>query len=350
MKKKLLITGSGGLIGSAMVEYFCTQFDEVHGIDNNMREEFFGPNGDTTSTQKRLKETYKNFIPHLIDIRDKEIESLFKEHHFSAIVHCAAQPSHDLAAKIPILDFSVNANGTLNLLESMRQHCSDATFVYLSTNKVYGDQPNLLPLIELKTRYEYKNLIDQSGVKESMSIDQCVHSLFGVSKIAADLLVQEYGRNFGLNTSCLRGGCLTGPQHKGVELHGFLSYLVKANTQKIPYTIFGYKGKQVRDNIHSLDVAKLVEQIFIKPNKGEVFNVGGGKSNSCSMIEAMHMIEELSGIKMDSSYSEQARVGDHICYYSDLNKIKKHYPSWDISVPLDKIFEEIYLQSIKKLV
>lgn len=345
MKKKLLVTGSGGLIGSAMVEYFCSHFDEVHGIDNNMREQFFGPNGDTTSTQSRLKSSFTNFYAHSLDIRDKEVEDLFKEHKFSGIVHCAAQPSHDLAAKIPSLDFSVNANGTLNLLESMRNNCPEATFVYLSTNKVYGDQPNLLPLEELETRWEYKDVIDQSGIKETMSIDQCIHSLFGVSKIAADLLVQEYGRNFGLNTSCLRGGCLTGPSHKGVELHGFLSYLVKANVQKIPYTIFGYKGKQVRDNIHSLDVAKLVEQIFEKPNKGEVFNVGGGKSNACSMIEAIGKIEALSGIKMNSTYSDVARMGDHICYYSDLSKIMQFYPDWNITVPLDQIFEEIYHQT-----
>jgi CDP-paratose 2-epimerase len=341
--KRILVTGSSGLIGSEMVDYFSQYYDEVHGFDNNMRKEFFGAGGDTLDNLNRLQKKVKNFIHHSQDIRDKDgVFSKFKELKFDAIIHCASQPSHDLAASIPFKDFEVNANATLNLLEATRQFTPDSVFVFTSTNKVYGDAPNHLELQELETRYDFAQPEFQNGIPETLSIDHCVHSLFGVSKVAADLLVQEYGKNFGLKTTSIRGGCLTGPNHAGVELHGFLSYLIKACLNDIPYTIFGYKGKQVRDNIHSLDVAKCVHEIIKKPTCGEAFNIGGGKENACSMMEAIAMIEKISGKQMNTSYSEQNRTGDHICYYSDLSKLKKFYPDWKITKSLEDIFQEIY--------
>lgn len=345
MTKIILITGSNGLIGSQLVSKFASDYDEVLGVDNNSRMDFFGAEGDTRPVLKYLQRKHPNYSNLELDIRDFEaVTEIFKNYPIASVVHCAAQPSHDLAAKIPHTDFQVNALGTLNLLEALRQHRPEAPFVFLSTNKVYGDLPNHLPLVELETRYEYARDEDQNGISETMSIDQCLHSLFGVSKASADLLVQEYGKNFGLNTACLRGGCLTGPNHRGTQLHGFLSYLFRANLTQTPYTIFGYKGKQVRDNIHSEDVASAIAEIIQDPCRGEVFNIGGGKQNSCSMIEAMGQIEQLSGIKFHSSYSEKARTGDHICYYTDNTKLQRRYPRWKLKHTLDSILSEIYHQ------
>jgi CDP-paratose 2-epimerase len=339
----LLITGSSGLIGSEMVSYFAPQFERVVGIDNNLRQEFFGPEGNTLPVLKKLRKEIPNFEALELDIRDRQgINEVFKSRKFDAIIHCAAQPSHDLAASIPVTDFEVNALGTLNLLEGLRLHNPEAAFVFLSTNKVYGDRPNQIELLETETRYEYAHARDAHGISEEMSIDQCIHSLFGVSKAAADLMVQEYGRNFGLKTVCLRGGCLTGPNHRGTMLHGFLSYLVRANITHQPYTVFGYKGKQVRDNIHSLDVARCVEEILKKPNPGEVFNLGGGRDNSCSVLEAMAAIENITGIRFEKTYRDEPRTGDHICYYTDLRKLKRFYPKWKITRSLDQIIAEIY--------
>jgi CDP-paratose 2-epimerase len=342
MKKTLLVTGAAGLIGSEIVEFLAPEYELVLGLDNNMRANFFGPQGDTLPRLKKLKSAIANFRHVDMDIRDRDgCLKLFQENRFSAVVHCAAQPSHDLAARIPFADFDTNAGGTLNLLEAARQSCPETVFVYMSTNKVYGDNPNRLALVEQETRYEYATEDMRRGIAEDMSVDNCLHSLFGVSKTAADLLVQEYGRNFGLRTICLRGGCLTGPNHAGVELHGFLNYLVRANVNKIPYTIFGYKGKQVRDNIHSHDVAACIAAIIKKPRIAEVYNLGGGRDNSCSVLEAISRIEELSGIKMQFQLSENARVGDHICYYSNLEKLQNHYPEWKITKSLEDIFREI---------
>ncbi len=339
----LLITGSSGLIGSEMVSYFAPQFERIIGIDNNMRQEFFGAEGNTLPVLEKLRQDIPNFKALNLDIRDRDaVNEVFQSNRLGGVIHCAAQPSHDLAASIPITDFEVNALGTLNLLEGLRVHNPQAVFVFLSTNKVYGDRPNQCQLTETETRYEYANPEDIHGISETMSLDQCVHSLFGVSKVSADLMVQEYGRNFGLNTVCLRGGCLTGPNHRGTMLHGFLSYLVRANIMRQPYTIFGYKGKQVRDNIHSLDVARCVEAILNKPHPGEVFNLGGGRDNSCSIIEAMTAIENITGIPFDKSYRDKPRTGDHICYYTDLRKLKRFYPKWDITCSLDQILQEIY--------
>jgi len=350
MTKIILITGSNGLIGSQLVSKFSNRFDLVLGLDNNSRLEFFGKEGDTQPVLEELTRKHQNYQNIDLDIRDFDgVSRVFQEHTISAVVHCAAQPSHDLAAKIPHRDFEVNALGTLNLLESLRKFRPDSPFVFLSTNKVYGDLPNHLPLKELETRFDYARKEDQFGISESMSIDQCLHSLFGVSKASADLLVQEYGKNFGLKTCCLRGGCLTGPNHRGTQLHGFLSYLVRANLTRTPYTIFGYKGKQVRDNIHSEDVASCIENIIEDPCYGEVFNIGGGRENSCSMLEAMDQIQEMSGIEFQATYSDQARTGDHICYYTDNRKLQSRYPQWKLTHSLDSIFTEIYQQWTSEL-
>ena len=340
---KLLVTGSSGLIGSEVVDYFCQQGWEVHGIDNNMRANFFGIGGDTRWNQQRLLDTHRNFQHHELDIRHRDgvldcIKSLQPE----IIVHTAAQPSHDLAASRPFDDFDVNAVGTLNLLEAVRRHSPDTVFVHMSTNKVYGDRPNLIPLKELDTRWDYDSLFYQDGISEEFAIDQSKHSLFGASKVAADVMVQEYGRYFGLKTCCLRGGCLTGPNHSGVELHGFLSYLIKCNLEGKLYRIYGYQGKQVRDNIHSLDVARFIHAFWQNPRCGEVYNLGGGRNNSCSILEAFDRIASLSGNKMNYEYVDKNREGDHICYISNLSKIKSHYPEWDITKSLDNIFTEIY--------
>lgn len=342
--KKILVTGSSGLIGSEVCNYFSEQGWSVHGIDNNQRAVFFGPKGDTRWNQRRLEETLNNFIHHEIDIRDRQgIRTLIDELRPNAIVHGAAQPSHDRAASIPFDDFDTNAVGTLNLLEAVHLVCPDSPFVHMSTNKVYGDLPNLIPLKELDTRWEFDDPKYYDGIPENFSIDQSKHSLFGASKLAADIMVQEYGRYFDMPTCCLRGSCLTGPNHSGVELHGFLSYLIKCNVEGRLYKVFGYKGKQVRDNIHSLDVARFIHAFIERPRRGEVYNIGGGRNNSISILEAFERISDLSGNEMKYEYVDQNREGDHICYISDLSKMRNHYPSWDISKSLDDIFQEIHL-------
>ena len=342
--RKMLVTGSSGLIGSEVCRHFADGSWQIHGVDNNSRAVFFGPKGDTRWNQRRLEEELDQFHHHELDVRDRAgIMRLIEELKPAVIVHAAAQPSHDLAAKIPFDDFDTNAGGTLNLLEATRRHARDAVFVYMSTNKVYGDAPNLLPLIEQATRWEYGSESDYSGIRETFTIDQSKHSLFGASKVAGDVMVQEYGRYFGIASCCLRGGCLTGPNHAGVELHGFLSYLVRCNLEGVKYTIFGYKGKQVRDNIHSLDVARFIDAFIRAPRYGEVYNLGGGRQNSCSILEAFELIGGISGKPMVYEYSDQAREGDHICYISDLAKMKQHYPEWDITRDLNAIFEEIHI-------
>jgi CDP-paratose 2-epimerase len=341
---RILVTGSNGLIGSEIVAYFAADGHEVHGIDNNMRADFFGPEGDTRWNQARLLELYPNFRHHEIDIRDRAtILKYLEELRPDLIVHAAAQPSHDLAAKRPFDDFDVNAVGTLNLLEATRRYAPEAVFVFMSTNKVYGDGPNRIPLRELPTRWDYADPAFADGIPEDFPIDHCMHSVFGASKVAADIMVQEYGRYFGIKTCCLRGGCLTGPNHSGVELHGFLSYLVKVNLEGGVYRIYGYKGKQVRDNIHSLDVARFIAAFAANPRCGEVYNLGGGRANSCSILEAFDIVEQMTGKKMNYEYVDEPRKGDHICYISNLTKMRTHYPEWDISVSLEKIVEEIIL-------
>lgn len=347
--KKILITGSNGLIGYELSKFFSKKKNFVIGIDNNFRKKFFGNSGDTSAIKKKLIKNFKNYIHFNVDIRNKKkIEKIFKYYRPDAIIHCAAQPSHDYASKIPFDNFEINANATLNLLEFTKKYCLKSPFIFLSTNKVYGDLPNKSRIIEKKTRYEFLNKTDQKGINEKFSIDQSLHSLFGVSKVASDLMVQEYAKYYGMYTCCLRGGCLTGPDQSGVELHGFLNYLIKCNVNKKTYKIFGYKGKQVRDNIHSYDVAKFIDHFLTKPRKGEVYNLGGGKSNSISIIEAINKIEKLSGIKMKTIYYKKNRIGDHVCYYSDLTKMKKHYPKWKITKNLDIIFKEIYQNWVGK--
>src|SRR2546421_6513454 len=339
---KVLVTGSSGLIGSEAVEHFDRQGHEVVGVDNNMRRVFFAPAGDTLWNLERLKRLTKRFTHAALDIRDRtSIEELLRIHRFDLIVHCAAQPSHDKAREIPLLDFEVNALGTVNLLEATRQHSPEAVFVFLSTNKVYGDAPNEIPLKELEKRYDYARAEDFAGVAETCRIDQSLHSLFGASKAAADLVAQEYGRYFNMKVGIFRGGCLTGPSHSGVELHGFLSYLVKVTLSGGRYSVFGYKGKQVRDNIHSHDVVRAIEEFAANPRPGEVYNLGGGRKNSVSMLEAIAKIAELTGKKLNWTYVDEARKGDHICYISDLRKFQSHYPKWSITRDLDTIFREI---------
>jgi CDP-paratose 2-epimerase len=338
----LLVTGSSGLIGSEVAQHFDALGAKIHGVDNNQRSVFFGPQGDTRWNQERLVRTLASFTHHELDIRDRAgVLQLVAAITPDAIVHTAAQPSHDRAAAIPFDDFDTNAVGTLNLLEAARRHCPAAAFVHMSTNKVYGDAPNEVPLVELATRWDYGDERYHAGIPETFRIDQSKHSLFGASKVAADVMVQEYGRYFGMATCCLRGGCLTGPAHSGVELHGFLSYLVRCNLEGRPYKVFGYKGKQVRDNIHAHDVARFIEEFIAAPRSGEVYNLGGGRSNSCSIIEAFDRVEQLSGRKMDWAYVDANREGDHICYISDLTKISQHYPGWRLTKSLDDIFTEI---------
>lgn len=341
--KSILITGSSGLIGSEVVTQFCESQLEVHGVDNNMRASFFGEQGDTRWNQNRLESKYSNFHHHEIDIRNRNdvIEAIGKIKP-DAIIHTAAQPSHDLAASRPFDDFDVNAVGTLNLLEASRQTNPDVPFVHMSTNKVYGDAPNELNLIEQETRWEYADEEYYNGIKENFRIDQSKHSLFGASKVAADIVVQEYGRYFSIPTCCLRGGCLTGPNHSGVELHGFLSYLVKCNLEGRKYNIYGYQGKQVRDNIHSYDVVAFISEFLKAPRIAEVYNIGGGRNNSISILEAFKLIESISGKPQVFEYVDKNREGDHICYISDLTKMKAHYPNWDITKSLQDIFLEIY--------
>jgi CDP-paratose 2-epimerase len=338
----VLITGSSGLIGSEVTQFFHNHGFAVHGVDNNQRAVFFGPQGDTRWSRERLVEGLSNFLHHELDIRNRQgISDLVRELRPVCIIHTAAQPSHDLAAKIPFDDFDTNAVGTLNLLEAARQFCTDSPFIHMSTNKVYGDLPNSIRLKEIETRWDYADCEYANGIPETFSIDQSKHSLFGASKLAADIMVQEYGRYFKMPTCCLRGGCLTGPDHAGVELHGFLSYLVKCNLEEQEYKIFGYKGKQVRDNIHSEDVARFIYAFFREPRCGEVYNIGGGKDNSCSILEAFSLVEKYSGKRQIYAYIDQNRSGDHICYYSDLRKIKAHYPQWDITKSLPQTIDEI---------
>ena len=340
--KIILVTGSSGLIGSEVATFFHRRGFAVHGIDNNQRAVFFGPQGDTRLTQRRLEASLHGFHHHEQDIRDRRgILDLIRELKPSGIVHAAGQPSHDLAAQVPFDDFDTNAVGTLNLLEAARQACPEAPFVHLSSNKVYGDLPNRIPLREEETRWEYADQAYTNGIPESYSIDQSTHSLMGASKLASDIMVQEYGRYFGMPTCSLRAGCLTGPNHAGVQLHGFLSYLVKCNLEGREYTVFGYKGKQVRDNIHAEDVARFIHAFYESPRSGEVYNLGGGKANSCSILEAFSMVEEASGRKQAWHYDERHRIGDHICYYSDLAKIRSHYPQWQITRPLRQTIAEI---------
>ena len=342
MTEKLLVTGSSGLIGSEVVDFFCRLGWEVHGIDNNLRADFFGPAGDTRGNQKRLEALHQNFRHHEFDIRNRaEVLACVAALKPHLLVHTAAQPSHDLAASRPFDDFEVNASATLNLLEATRRSAPEAVFVHLSTNKVYGDRPNTIRFKDLATRWDYDDPAYRNGIAEDFPIDQSKHSLFGASKAAADLMVQEYGRYFGMKTCCLRGGCLTGPNHSGVELHGFLNYLVKCNLEGRLYKIYGYQGKQVRDNIHSLDVARFIHAFWEKPKCGEVYNIGGGRANSVSILEAFDRVTALSGRKMKFDYVDQNRAGDHSCYISDLSKMRRHYPSWDITKSLDVIFSEI---------
>ena len=341
--KKLLVTGSSGLIGSEVCTYFSKKGWEIHGIDNNQRAIFFGESGDTRWSQHRLEKELPNFTHHEVDIRNRDlILSTVASIKPDAIVHAAAQPSHDKAALIPFDDFDTNAVGTFNLLEATKRYSTQIPFVHMSTNKVYGDRPNGISLKELATRWDYDDVNFVNGISENFSIDQSKHSLFGASKLAADMVVQEYGRYFNMPTVCLRGGCLTGPNHSGVELHGFLSYLIKCNLEQKEYEIHGYKGKQVRDNIHASDVASFIFAFIDNPSAGAVYNIGGGKENTCSILEAFSLIESISQIPMKHSYSDINRIGDHICYYSDLRKMKADYPQWEITKNLQTTFWEIY--------
>jgi CDP-paratose 2-epimerase len=342
-----LVTGSSGLIGGESVEFFASKFDLIIGIDNNMRSYFFGDESSTNWNKSRLEEKYANYKHYHIDIRDYDLLSkVFSEYgkDIKLVVHTAAQPSHDWAAKEPITDFSVNATGTVNLLELTRLHSPESVFIFTSTNKVYGDNPNFLPLIEMEKRWE----IDENhpyfkdGIDENMSIDQTKHSVFGASKVAADIMVQEYGRYFSMKTGTFRGGCLTGPNHSGAQLHGFLAYLMKCAITGNHYTIFGYKGKQVRDNIHSYDLVNMFWHFYQNPRPGEVYNAGGGRFSNCSMLEAIDLCEEISGNKMNYSYSDTNRIGDHIWYISNLNKFKEHYPEWNWKFDLKNTLIEMH--------
>jgi CDP-paratose 2-epimerase len=349
-EKILLVTGSSGLIGSEVVEHFSSSGWDVHGLDNNMRADFFGPQGDTRWNLQRLKASCPGFHHHEFDIRNRGgLLALLNEIRPKAIVHAAAQPSHDLAANRPFDDFDVNAVGTLNMLEAARKTCPESPFVHLSTNKVYGDRPNVIRLKELPTRWEYDDPNYADGISEDFSIDQSKHSIFGASKVAGDVMTQEYGRYFGMPTCSLRGGCLTGPNHCGVELHGFLSYLIKCNIEGRTYRIFGYKGKQVRDNIHSHDVVEFMRRFIDAPRIGEVYNLGGGRKNSISILEAFSLIESISGKPMKYEYVDKNREGDHICYISNLKKMKSHYPGWDIAKDLTTIFAEIHESWMKRI-
>lgn len=340
--KKIVVTGSSGLVGSEVCLYFESKGYEIHGIDNNQRAVFFGPQGDTRWNENRLRNILKNFHHHELDIRDRKgILDKIKKIKPNIIVHTAAQPSHDRAASIPFDDFDTNAVGTLNMLEASRQFSPDAPFIHMSTNKVYGDLPNSIPLVELETRWDFADSNFKKGIPETFSIDQSKHSLFGASKVASDVMVQEYGRYFNMPTCVLRGGCLTGPNHTGVELHGFLSYLVKCNLEGKKYSVFGYKGKQVRDNIHSYDIVRFMEEFVNTPRKGEVYNLGGGKENTCSILEAFSIVEKFSGTKQVYEYLEKNRDGDHICYYSDLSKMKTHYSGWGITISLEDTIRQI---------
>lgn len=344
--KIALITGASGLIGSESVNFFKDKFDKIIGIDNNMRSYFFGQNASTEGTRNKIIDSVPNYEHYDIDIRTYEsLEIVFKKYgeQIKLIIHTAAQPSHDWAAKEPFTDFGVNAMGTLNMLELTRQNCPQATFIFTSTNKVYGDRPNTLPLIETEKRWEIdtNHVYYEKGIDEDMSIDNSKHSIFGASKVAADIMVQEYGKYFGMNTGIFRGGCLTGPNHAGTQLHGFLSYLVKCAMEDTEYTIFGYKGKQIRDNIHSYDLVNMFYHYHKMPRQGEVYNAGGGRHSNCSILEAIDIIEELSGKRLKYSISEDNRIGDHIWWISDVSKFKTHYPEWDYKYDIKDIISQI---------
>lgn len=340
--RRVLVTGSLGLIGSEASLYFGSLGFRVHGVDNYQRRRFFGPEGDSAGNRERIDRAVPGYVHHDMDIRNRDgMLTLVKEIRPVCILHCAAQPSHEFAARIPLDDFDINAVGTMNLLEATRRYSADAPFIFMSTNKVYGDAPNSIPLVELDRRWAYSDISYHNGIPESFPIDQSRHSIFGASKVAADIMVQEYGRYFGMPTVALRAGCLTGPNHSGVELHGFLSYLIRCNLEGRQYRIYGYGGKQVRDNIHSLDVAAFMFQFFQNPRCGEVYNLGGGKENSCSIIEMFDLVQTLTGKAQVHTYVDENRIGDHICYYSDLRKIKSHYPHWTITCSLPQIVREI---------
>ncbi|MFI5461189.1 MAG: NAD-dependent epimerase/dehydratase family protein [Isosphaerales bacterium] len=346
---KVLVTGSSGLIGSEAVRYFDRRATHVYGIDNNMRADFFGPAGDTTWNLRQLEGSCKRFEHRALDIRDRgAVLEVLREIQPDLLIHCAAQPSHDLASTRPFDDFDVNAVGTLNLLEATRRHAPEAVFILMSTNKVYGDVPNELPLVELPTRYDYADPADREGIGETCRVDRCLHSLFGVSKLAGDVMAQEYGRYFGMKTGIFRGGCLTGPFHSAVQLHGFLAYLVRVAVSGEPYTIIGHKGKQVRDQIHSEDVIRAFEAFYHDPRPGEVYNLGGGRDNAASILELLDRLEQLTGQRIPRQYEERPRVGDHIVYISDLAKLRAHYPGWEITRNLETIVDDV-LQAVRKL-
>jgi len=341
-----IVTGSAGLIGSEAVRFFADKGMDVVGMDNDLRASFFGPEASTAWTRQHLSREVKNYTHLELDIRDRQgVNSVFSRYgrEIALIIHTAAQPSHDWAAKDPVVDFDVNATGTLNLLEAARLLAPVAVFIFTSTNKVYGDRPNHLPLIELDSRWEISPEHPyQNGIPEDMSIDGCLHSVFGASKVAADILVQEYGRYFGMRTACFRGGCLTGPNHSGTELHGFLSYLVKCAVTGRPYTVFGYKGKQVRDNIHSADLIRAFDAFFQSPHPGQVFNIGGGRFSNCSMLEAIEICERLTRRRLNWSYVDENRKGDHIWWISDLTRFQSLYPEWKLRHSIDEIIAEIF--------
>lgn len=348
-----IVTGSAGLIGSEATRHFASQGLTVVGIDNDMRKEFFGDEASTAWQRQRLEEELGENYRHVDgDIRDEILlGNLFKDYgsDIKLIVHTAAQPSHDWAARDPQKDFTVNANGTLNLLQATRDHCPKAVFIFTSTNKVYGDTPNRLPLIEQELRWEIDPGHEfHNGIRESMSIDSCMHSLFGASKVAADILVQEYGRYFEMNTASFRGGCLTGPNHSGTQLHGFLAYLMKCTMTGTPYKVFGYKGKQVRDNIHSYDLIQAFDHFYRNPRCGEVYNIGGSRFSHCSMLEAIQICEEISGNKLDYTYVDENRMGDHIWYVSDVSKFQQHYPGWSLTKDVKTILGEIYEYNVSR--
>ena len=342
-----IVTGSAGLVGSEAVRFLANKGLNVIGIDNNLRQEFFGPSASTINTRIALQKLIPSYIHIDVDIRnDAEIKNIFSKYaaNIVMIVHAAAQPSHDWAANDPFMDFSINANGTMVLLEATRKYCPEASFIFLSTNKVYGNTPNFLPLVENQKRWELDKThpFAEHGIDESMSIDHSMHSLFGVSKAAADLMVQEYGRYFGMNTVCFRGGCLTGPAHAGAELHGFLAYLMKCATENKPYTVFGYKGKQVRDNIHANDLVGVFWEFHKNPRPGEVYNIGGGRRSNCSVLEAIEICEQLSNRPMKSTYNDKSRQGDHMWWITDVRKINKHFPEWVCHHDIKSIMQDIY--------
>jgi CDP-paratose 2-epimerase len=342
LAKTVLITGSSGLIGSEAVTFFDQLGWQVYGIDNNMRRDFFGPDGDTLPNLERLRRTTSQFTHHDLDLRDRErVLALVEVVRPGAILHCASQPSHDLARDRPFDDFEINAAATLTVLEAARRFAPGSPFVFMSTNKVYGDAPNERPLRELPTRWEYADAADYHGIDETCRVDASLHSLFGVSKLAADALVQEYGRYFGLPTVCFRGGCLTGPQHAGAEMHGFLAYIARALKEGRPYRIYGYKGKQVRDNLHAYDVCQAFWEFIRNPRCAAVYNLGGGRDNSISVLEAIAAFEERAGRKLQVEYRDENRVGDHVCYISDLRRFRADYPGWSITRPLHTILNEL---------